>query len=165
MSQLERLKANLPATRGPGALGTDLIAEVLDAMDAEYVVEEGEVSGAWENGIFSFAMLEDTEGKAEVYQVHGTWERVLRANQFPSAVVFANDWNADHVWPKVYALIEDDDTVGLHAEVAVDFGATPTTDQVDQVTNLGIVAALSVFDAAEPEFPDARLVTAADVED
>ncbi|WP_157553540.1 YbjN domain-containing protein [Jiangella gansuensis] len=185
MSQLDRLRAQLPiagengqghlpvrsapitrTSAAPARTGQvadnevrDLIAVVLDDMEAEYVDEDDEFLGAWENGVFDFSVLADTEGRSEVVHVHGVWERVLPADDYAAAAIFANDWNATHVWPKVFAQLEGD-VVGIHSELSADFGPSPTVDQIDRVINAGIVSSLAVFDKAESAFRHARLVAA-----
>lgn len=182
LTQLDRLRANLPERanqlHGPGAgnapdlalpvtsgdsaaahRARELLVAVLDGMAAEYDAEGGDIIGVWENGIFDFSWLEDDEGRAEVLQVHGLWERVLPADRFQAAAVFANEWNAEHVWPKVFVQPDGDGWIGLHGEVTADLGDAPTVDRVDLIITTGIVAALSVFDAAERAFPDALAIS------
>ncbi|WP_116947854.1 YbjN domain-containing protein [Jiangella endophytica] len=179
MSQLDRLRAEISGRPKPAAapvpvtVGSDLAAgratssgatshlhelvrAALDGMSAEYDMDGDDLIGAWENGIFDFGALEDDDGHAEVLQVHGLWERMLPPGRFQAAIVFANEWNAEHVWPKVFALTDDEGWTGLHCEVTTDLGADPSADRVDLVINTGIVSGLAVFDAAEAAFPDAR---------
>lgn len=179
VSQLDRLRADLarqprpaaerlpvPVTAG-GATGRlhELLLLALDGMQAQYDVDGDDVVGAWENGLFDFGVLEDDHGRAEVLQVHGLWERMLPPGGFEAAAVFANEWNAEHVWPKVFALTDDEGWIGLHCEIATDLGADPPADRVDLVVNTGIVASLAVFDAAELAFPDARRIAGDDLDE
>ncbi|WP_162605743.1 YbjN domain-containing protein [Jiangella aurantiaca] len=186
MSQLDRLRADLsggprPATgrlpvpvtasghlpaRPAAATGAtshlhQLVRAALDAISADYEADGGDVIGVWENGIFDFGVLADDEGRAEVLQVHGLWERMMPPGGFQAAVVFANEWNAQHVWPKVFVLPDNEGWIGLHCEVTADLGADPTVDRVDLAINTGIVSGLAVFDAAELAFPDARRIAGA----
>ncbi|TDE12584.1 YbjN domain-containing protein [Jiangella asiatica] len=185
MSQLDRLRAQLPpsddyvlrrqaaspartgevsdaTTRTDGTLPgqvRDLVRAVLDHMAAVYVEDDGEFIGRWENGFFDFGALVDTDGRADVLQVHAVWERFLPVEDHSAAALFANEWNSERVWPKVFARVEDQ-LVGLHTEVTVDLGPEPTLDQVDRVINTGIVSSLAVFDEAEAVFSQAQVISA-----
>ncbi|WP_158564142.1 YbjN domain-containing protein [Jiangella anatolica] len=170
-SQLDRLRAR-PAVSQPPALPAQpsgrlpqLVREVLDGMAAVYDVDGDDLVGAWENGIFDFSVLPDDEGRAEVLQVHGSWERMLPDQRFKEAVLFANEWNAEHVWPKVFVLPDDEGWLGLHGEFTADLGAEPDVDRVELAVNTGIIASLAVFDAAEVTFPDARLLGGDDLDE
>lgn len=188
MSQLDRLRASVPEPRRrhPNRLPTPLadapvagsaqaasahttggdehlsiLIAVLDSMDATYLLEDDGVSGAWENGLFHFRALSDSEGAIEVFQVSGAWVRVLPVDLYADAVEFANDWNSEHVWPKVFVRPEASGSLGIYAEVSADLSAGSAPGMISTAVQTGIVAALVVFDEAEAAFPRASSAAAA----
>lgn len=173
MNQLDRLRARLPASTetSRGTLmpqhatrtrsdADGLIIEALSRLGADHVDSEDEISGIWENGLFFFGTLGDPQHDEGVFYVRGTWERAVRADELPGAQAFANDWNAQHIWPKVFVL-DDEADVLLHGEVVADLGPDSAVGQVENLITTAIRSALEVFRAAEVAFPDARLLSEA----
>lgn len=168
--QLHRLRARLnsaePATESQTANDPpitaaassnspyELIVAVLDATGAEYEVDDGDVYGRWERGLFQFSQLGDAH--EPIVQVHGTWERVLPEDSYPRAALFCNDWNAANAWPKAYAQVDEDHRlVGIFGETTVDLAAGASIEQTEVIVHQGIGTALQLFDAAAEAFPDA----------
>ena len=175
--QLQRLRARVPAAAQSAGAGTEVPVEagvqlaprttpafhrmmttVLGRMGAKYIIDEGEITGIWDNGLFEFFQLGEDDQEM-VVQIHGGWERILPEENYSAAALFANDWNSQNAWPKAYAQIEEvERVVGIFGETTVNFGADLTLDQLELMLNYGIGSALGLFDAAEKAFPDAELI-------
>jgi len=135
---------------------TTLIQQVMDATGSAYIVEHGDIYGRWEQGLFHFTDLGSAEHDP-VLQVHGTWERYLGEEAFARAATFCNEWNAENVWPKAYAQLDEEHRiVGIFGETTVDLSAVLTLELVRSVVHQGIETALGLFVAAAEAFPDAR---------
>ena len=135
---------------------TTLMQQVLDATGAAYIVEDRDIYGRWEHGLFHFTDLGGNEHDP-VIQVHGTWERCLEEADVAHAVAFCNEWNAENVWPKAYAQLDEEyRIVGIFGETTVDLSAGLTLELVRSVVHQGIETALGLFEAAGEAFPDAR---------
>lgn len=184
MDQVERLKARMltgpevshavektssvvtpsrdhgPMTGGRGgrATGRDAVMAALDNMQAKYTVDGAEILGFWEGELFYFKHL-DVDDIGSVYQILGVWSRVVPATEFTAMALFANAWNTERLWPKSFAdLDEGEGLVSLCAETAMDFGPSFELEQLEELMNIGISTALSLFEAAATEFPNARLI-------
>ena len=133
-----------------------LIQQVMDATGAAYIADDGDIYGRWEQGLFHFTDLGGNEHDP-VLQVHGTWERCLGEADVARAVTFCNEWNAENVWPKAYAQLDEEyRIVGIFGETTVDLSAGLTLELVRSVVHQGIETALGLFEAAAEAFPDAR---------
>lgn len=131
------------------------VTAILDGMEAKYFVDgDDAVGGVWENGYFYFFLLSE-DGGEPVFQVYGQWERALPADLYAEAAIFANEWNAERAWPKAFARVLDDESVGVFGELTVDFGLTATHDQLDRLVNAGLASSLALFDEAALTFPEA----------
>ncbi|WP_169792016.1 YbjN domain-containing protein [Jiangella muralis] len=170
MNQLDRLRANVPTTpdttRGPRGPrpdapgrrrdgdGDELIIEVLAKLGADHVAAGDEISGIWENGLFFFGTLGGAEHGAGIFHIRGVWERSMHVDELSTSLMFANDWNAQHVWPKVFVQQDETDLL-LHGEVTADLGADPAFEQVENLITTAVSAVLEVFRVAERAFPNA----------
>lgn len=174
MEQLERLRLRVPSASaasdssqrpvdeperdGQPPSTWDLIQKVLDSMDAQYVVEDGELYGRWESGLFHFSDLGD-DMTEPIVQVHGTWERYLPEEDYSKAAIFCNEWNAENAWPKAYAQVDEEHRiVGIFGETTVDLSAGLTSAHLNVLVNQGIGTALGLFEAAAEAFPSAHAI-------
>lgn len=185
MDQLERLKARVPAAAGQLADDTPVsssrgdalagpepvmsadeavregrarVSAVLDAIEATYIVDGGDIYGIWDNGLFYFNFLGEDETE-QIYQISGTWERILPEADHASAVMFANQWNLEHAWPRAQArLDEEDNSVVIGCDMTADFAGSLGDGQLDNFIRTALSTSLSLFDAAEGQFPHARLI-------
>lgn len=169
MDQLERLRTRVPASRRPEKPPSDaiehgvesgnvpsvgqLVRQVLDGMGSRYIVEDDDVYGRWEAGLFHVTDLGDS---GPVVQVHGTWERCLPEDEYSKAAIFCNEWNAENAFPKAYAQVDEEHRiVGIFGETTVDLSAGLTPAHVDVLVNQGIGTTLGLFEAAAKAFPGA----------
>lgn len=173
MSQLDRLRANLATSpeTGPRDLasqhearvrtsGDELVIVALSQLGADHVEDDDGITGIWENGLFFFGTLKDAENDNVVVHVRGVWERAAPAGDLSAALMFANDWNARHVWPKAFVQLDGAEVL-LHGEVTADLGPSPTLVQVENLITTGVGSALELFRAAEDVFPRAQLMVSA----
>ncbi|SEF14905.1 YbjN domain-containing protein [Jiangella alba] len=171
MSQLDRLRAGMPATpetargprvshpdaRGRRSDGDELIIEVLAKLGADHVADGDEISGIWENGLFFFGTLGGAQAGEDVFHIRGVWERAVHVDELSKGLMFANDWNAEHVWPKVFVQQDETDLL-FHGETTADLGADPSFELVEKLITTAVSAALEVFHVAERAFPNAHLI-------
>jgi len=102
--------------------------------------DDGDLTGVWDNHQFWFIL---GGNEKEVLQVRGRWNSSLGSSERLSALLAVNDWNRDHIWPKVY--VRDEVDLVIYAEVSIDFEYGVTDAQLREVIACGLVTAVQFF--------------------
>ena len=102
--------------------------------------DDGDLTGVWDNHQFWFILGGNDN---EVLQVRGRWNGSISSGERLSALLAANDWNRDHIWPKVY--VRDEGEIVIYAEVSMDFEYGVTDGQLREAIACGLVTAVQFF--------------------
>ncbi|MDR0782688.1 MAG: YbjN domain-containing protein [Propionibacteriaceae bacterium] len=148
-------------TKPDGVLGADLaplttgrVTGCMDAHSWHYEVSaEGDIGGWWDGYWFVFSF----RGKnKEIFFVHALWNRGVPASEFTQAALYANEWNAEHLWPML-SVRERDDRIAVLADFSVDYSFGLTDEQLDLHIRCAIdtmVSALTWMDTKYPTYRD-----------
>jgi len=153
---------NEPA--GPAAdlpqVSRERIAAILDARGYKYGIDaDGDIGGRWDDHVFFFLLL----GKdSEYLQVRGRWARTVSTDELGQVLVLVNEWNADRIWPKVYARLEND-AVAVYTEHSVDYEPGLTDRQLDQHLGCAISTSLAFFGSLDERYPEAVAESKAEI--
>lgn len=152
--------AGLPQA-GPAPLSRDRITSVLDARGLNYGIDDdGDVGGYWDGHLFFFFVIGPSQ---EYLQVKGRWNRSVGIEELGALQGLVNDWNAQRLWPKGYAVAEGD-VVGVYAEHAVDYEHGVTDEQLDLHLQCAISTSLALFESLDESYPQAAAVARAEHE-
>ena len=137
-------------------LTTARVTASLDAHNWHYEVsDEGDICGWWDGYWFVFSF----RGKSrEILFAHAVWNRGVPASEFTQVVLYANEWNAEHLWPML-SVRERDDTIAVLADFSVDYTYGLTDEQLDLHIRYAIdtmVAALTWMDTKYPGYVDSE---------
>lgn len=102
--------------------------------------EDGDLTGVWDDHQFWFILGGNDH---EVLQIRGRWNGTLSSSERVSALLTVNDWNRDHIWPKVY--LRDEGEIVIYAEVSIDFEYGVTDSQLREAIACGLVTAVQFF--------------------
>ncbi|WP_263118739.1 YbjN domain-containing protein [Cellulomonas sp. RIT-PI-Y] len=138
----------------PAAFTFDRLTAALDANEWNYGTddERTEAYGTWDDHPFTFS----TSGKdGETLYVRARWARDLPIDAQPGLLIRVNDWHADTHWPKVVVRAFDDGTLGVFAELSVNYRSGVTDDQLTDHLNVAIGTSLSFFEQLDEGYPEA----------
>ncbi|MDR2929614.1 MAG: YbjN domain-containing protein [Propionibacteriaceae bacterium] len=135
-------------------LTTSRVTACLDSHNWHYdVSEEGDIGGWWDGYWFIFSF----RGKdKEIFFTHAVWNRGVPSSEFTNAVLFANEWNSDHLWPML-SVRDREGTLAVLADFCVDYSYGLTDEQLDLHVRCAIdtmVSALTWMDAKYPQYVD-----------
>lgn len=135
-------------------LTTSRIAACLDAHNWHYEVsDDGDIGGWWDGYWFVFSF----RGKnKEIFFVHAVWNRGVPTKYMTEAVLYANEWNSEHLWPML-SVRERDRKLAVLADFSVDYSYGLTDEQLDLHIRCAIdtmVSALTWFDTKYPNYVD-----------
>ena len=139
---------------GLAPLATGRVTACLDSHQWHYEVsEDGDVGGWWDGYWFIFSF----RGKSkEIFFAHALWNRGVPTSEFNQALVYANEWNSEHLWPMM-SVRERDDHIVILADFSVDYSFGLTDEQLDLHIRCAIdtmVSALTWMDGKFPEYVD-----------
>jgi len=135
-------------------LTTGRVTACLDSHNWHYEVsEDGDVGGWWDGYWFVFSF----RGKSkEIFFAHAVWNRGVPSTEFTQVALYANEWNAEHLWPML-SVRERDAVIAVLADFSVDYSYGLTDEQLDLHIRCAIdtmVSALSWMDTKYPEYID-----------
>jgi len=104
--------------------------------------DDGDLTGVWDDHQFWFILGGNDH---EVLQIRGRWNGTLGSEERVSALLTVNDWNRDHIWPKVY--VRDEGEICIYAEVSIDFEYGVTDSQLRESIACGLVTAVQFFNS------------------
>ena len=135
-------------------LSFDRIKATLDSIGWNWGVDDdGDIGGGWEDGSYFFLIRGEQQ---EVLYVRGLWRGRLGASEFDRVLRACNDWNSSHFWPKVYAvLIDDDQLVRVASELVVDYEHGLSDAQLEQHLRCMVGTSEDFFAELAEKFPDA----------
>jgi len=102
--------------------------------------EDGDLTGVWDEHQFWFILGGNDH---EVLQIRGRWNGSFSSGERLTALMAVNDWNRDHIWPKVY--LRDEGEIVIYAEVSLDFEYGVTDSQLREAIACGLVTSVQVF--------------------
>lgn len=147
-------KNGAPQLGGAGLvpLTKDRIKAGLERAGWSYNVDsDGDIGGGWEYASFYFFATGDDN---ELMCVRGSWRGQLPGDQFGRALEICNDWNADKLWPKTYARVDDEGAVRLHTEHNVDFEQGLTDEQLSQQLLCAVNTSMAFYESVNEAFPE-----------
>ena len=135
-------------------LTTGRVTACLDSHQWHYEVsDDGDVGGWWDGYWFVFSF----RGKSkEIFFAHAIWSRSVPNDEFNQIVLYANEWNSEHLWPMLSVRDRDGSIVAL-ADFSVDYSFGLTDEQLDLHIRCAIdtmVSALTWLDTKYPEYAD-----------
>jgi len=135
-------------------LTTGRVSACLDSHNWHYEVsEEGDVGGWWDGYWFVFSFRGRNK---EIFFAHAIWNRGVPAREFTQVALYANEWNAEHLWPML-SVRERDGVLAVLADFSVDYSHGLTDEQLDLHIRCAIdtmVSALSWMDTKYPDYVD-----------
>ncbi|PWD52156.1 YbjN domain-containing protein [Serinibacter arcticus] len=142
-------------------LTSERIRARLDDRDAQYGVDDdGDIGGYWDGHLFYFFLLGQS---SEYLQIRGRWNRAVSIEQLGAVTGLVNAWNAEKLWPKLYARAEDD-VVGVYAEHTVDYEHGVSDEQIDLHIACAIATSGQAFDTLDESFPAEAALARAEFE-
>ncbi len=144
------------AMSGLAPLTTGRVTACLDSHNWHYdVSDDGDVGGWWDGYWFVFSF----RGKnREIFFAHAIWNRGVPATEFTQAALYANEWNAEHLWPML-TVREREEKIVILADFSVDYSFGLTDEQLDLHIRCAIdtmVSALSWMDTKYPDYVESE---------
>ncbi|WP_125098354.1 YbjN domain-containing protein [Leucobacter chromiireducens] len=148
-------KDSTPAVGGGDALSPiskDRIKAGLERAGWSYSVDsDGDIGGGWEYASFFFFLSGKEE---ELLCIRGNWRGKLQAAELAKAIETCNAWNAEKLWPKTYARLDDEGFVRVHTEHNVDYEQGITDGQLDQQLLCAVNTGMSFYEHVNEVFPE-----------
>jgi len=133
-------------------LTTGRVTACLDSHSWHYEVsDDGDIGGWWDGYWFVFSFRGENQ---EIFFVHAIWNRGVPPSEFNQAVLYANEWNTEHLWPMLSVRVREGTMVAV-ADFSVDYTCGLTDEQLDLHVRRAIdtmVSALSWMDTKYPEY-------------
>lgn len=127
------------------------VKKILERNGWSYQVgNEGDIAGAWENGIYHF---EVTGNRDSVLCVRGTWRGKLELDDFMLVNSLCNRWNTEYYWPKTYARVTDNRELFVHTELPISYHAGLTDSQLDEHLHCALESSEDFFEKLGEKFP------------
>ncbi len=105
----------------------DLLEEILDELDIEHTIDtEGDL--AISTAHLTIFFLFGKEG--DLFTVRTFYERNYSVDDKRMLLTALNEWNADTMWPKVYAFTQDNGTIRVVGDSQVYIGAGVTREHL-----------------------------------
>lgn len=132
-------------------LNRERIKKILEKNGWSYQVNhEGNIAGAWENGIYYF---EVTGNRDSVLCVRGTWRGKLDLDDFMLVNSLCNRWNTEYYWPKTYARVTDNRELIIHTELPISYHSGLTDSQLDEHLHCALESSEDFFEQLADKFP------------
>lgn len=134
-------------------LTTTRVTACMDTHSWHYEVsDDGDVGGWWDGFWFVFSF----RGKSkDIFFVHAVWNRGVPASEFTQIVLYANEWNSEHLWPMLSVRTRDD-VVAVLADFSVDYSEGLTDEQLDLHVRCAIDTMVSSLNWMDTKFPAYR---------
>jgi hypothetical protein len=131
-------------------LSNERIQACLDAHDWHYRIDsDGDIGGWWDGHWFYFFVR---GAEREILFVQGRWDRGIPAGQIDPLVHHVNDWNSDHLWPKLAAIEREDSAIVL-ASFGVNYSHGLTDAQLDEHVRGAIAMSIEAFNWLDEQYP------------
>ncbi|WP_025134828.1 YbjN domain-containing protein [Leucobacter sp. PH1c] len=148
-------KDSTPAVGGGNGLtpiSKERIKAGLERAGWSYSVDtDGDIGGGWEYASFFFFLSGKEE---ELLCIRGSWRGKLPAELLGQAIETCNSWNAEKLWPKTYARLDDEGLVRIHTEHNVDYEQGITDGQLDQQLLCAVNTGMSFYEQVNEVFPE-----------
>lgn len=121
-----------PVTPSPAVVRPDqeLIKEILDELDLEHTLDaEGDL--AISTAELTIFFLFGSEG--DLFTVRTFYDRHYSVDEKPMLLTALNEWNADTMWPKVYAFTPDSGVIRVIGDSQLYIGAGVTREHLSTV--------------------------------
>ncbi len=133
-------------------LSLQRIQAALDFAQAHYDVDGERLISHFESGVYAFS-AEGQDG--QILVVRGFWQAQLPERQKKDALLAANRWNREKLWPKVTVQVVDGGAVRLRTSLSIDLAAGITDNQLLDQLGIALTQSNDFFDTAKQRFPDA----------
>ncbi|MDR1264171.1 MAG: YbjN domain-containing protein [Propionibacteriaceae bacterium] len=131
-------------------LSNERVQVCLDSHDWHYRVDsDGDIGGWWDGHWFYFFVRGYDH---EILFVQGRWDRGLKGDQLEALIRWANDWNRDHLWPKL-AAVEREDSVIMLASLGASYAQGLTDAQLDEHVRGAIATSIDAFNWLDEQYP------------
>ncbi|GAA4567702.1 YbjN domain-containing protein [Planotetraspora kaengkrachanensis] len=108
----------------------ELIIEILDELDLEHTVDsEGDL--AISTSELTVFFLFGSEG--DLFTIRTFYDRHYSVDEKPMLLTALNEWNADTMWPKVYAFTPDSGLIRVIGDAQLYIGAGVTREHLTTV--------------------------------
>lgn len=140
----------------PRPLSVERVAAELRRRGERFAVSDstGDLTGMWGTRMFVLAVGGE---RAEVLQVRGHWNREASIERLDEILELCNEWNAQRLWPKAYALVRDDGAVMVCAENVQDLEHGVNDAQLGQLLYCALASSRQFFAELDEAFPDPLL--------
>lgn len=138
---------------GLAPLSKDRIRHALERAEWSYSVDsDGDIGGGWEYGSFYFFVNGNQD---ELLCVRGHWRGQLADREYAQIVDTCNTWNAQKLWPKTYAVRDDEGVVRVVTEHNVDYEHGVSDEQLTQHLLCAVNTSMAFFEHVNETFPEA----------
>lgn len=132
-------------------LNRDRVKKILEKNGWFYQVnQDGNLAGAWENGIYLFEITGD---KDSVLCVRGTWRGNIDLDDFILVNSLCNRWNTEYYWPKTFARVTDNRELIVHTELPISYHGGLTDSQLDEQIHCALESSEDFFGHLGEQFP------------
>ncbi|MEW9529921.1 YbjN domain-containing protein [Microbispora sp. NPDC049125] len=108
----------------------ELIKEILDELDLEHTLDaEGDL--AISTAALTIFFLFGSEG--DLFTIRTFYDRHYSVDEKPMLLTALNEWNADTMWPKVYAFTPDNGVIRVIGDAQLYIGAGVTREHLTTV--------------------------------
>lgn len=132
-----------PEPAVPTALTRERLVALCQERGWHYFIDSDDgLGGHWINARYYFLIR---GGNNEILVVHGLWNRVLPIEHLETVRSTIRQWHRTRIWPTLSHSIDDDGTILVKADYAVDLEAGVTDAQLADHVDRAIATSGSFF--------------------
>ena len=90
----------------------------------------------------------------ELLCIRGNWRGQLPSEELANIAMICNTWNAERLWPKTYARVDNEGAVRVHTEHNVDFEQGVTDGQLSQQLQCAVSTSMSFYEQVNEAYPE-----------
>lgn len=142
------------ATDAPQPFTVKRWPAVLDAMEIKHLVDEddGECLADWDDMRTIFGSDGEDD---EIMRIRAYWHVRPPMEAYPALLEFANEWNADHIWPRTIAMrLENDAQILMGTDLNIDLETGATDDFLRMQVTCFISTSGQFFSELQSAFPE-----------
>lgn len=141
-----------PSFASLAPISVERVKADLDKKEVTYFLDDdGDLTSLWDHCAIYFLFGGE---KNEILRIHARWHATLSQDRLAEAVQFCNNWNVQTLWPKTFAVANNDDRVVVLAELNVDYEHGVSDEQLGLNISCAMSTILQFFEKVTEEFPE-----------